>query len=117
MAMQLSENGGQDGRRGKLLAKLDICMAGRNLGLPQVAVPYEQRAEPVMENGETRCGRGRGEEAVMAARWRAQALLRAHESELLRAHESELHALAGKLLEKETLTGAQIKQLIERVRG
>lgn len=36
---------------------------------------------------------------------------------VLKQHETELHALASELLDKETLTGSQIKELMQRVRS
>lgn len=36
---------------------------------------------------------------------------------VLRQHERELHALAQELIDKETLTGAQIKELLTRVKA
>ena len=71
-------------------------------------MPYEDNGQSL--STETRAAvEAEVKALVTAAHMRAQVLLR--------AHEAELHALAGELLEKETLTGAQIKQLIERVRG
>lgn len=37
--------------------------------------------------------------------------------QVLKVHEKELHALAAELVEKETLSGAQIKDLLVRVKG
>lgn len=36
---------------------------------------------------------------------------------VLRQHEKELHALAQELIDKETLTGQQIKELLAQVNG
>lgn len=36
---------------------------------------------------------------------------------VLRTHEKELHALAQELVDKETLTGQQIQELLQRVKG
>lgn len=36
---------------------------------------------------------------------------------ILTSNESELHALAGELLEKETLSGEQISSIMKQVRG
>ncbi len=65
--------------------------------LAQVAVPYED----AQLSTETRAAvEAEVRKLVTAAHERARSVLR--------AHERELHALAGELLDKETLTGGRV---------
>jgi ATP-dependent metalloprotease len=71
-----------------------------------VAIHYEDNGASL--SSETRAlVEGEVKRLVGAAYERARALLR--------AREPELHALATELVEKETLTGAQIRELVDRL--
>ena len=130
--------------RRQLLAKLDVCMGGRvaeelifgdsnvttgassdleqatrlaramvtkygmSDAVGQVALAYEEGAAGGGLSSETRAlVESEVKRLVGAAYARAKAVLT--------SHERELHALAAELVEKETLSGAQIRELLVRV--
>ena len=75
---------------------------------PQISINYEDDGRSL--SSETRAA---VEEEVRALLSGAYARAKA----VLRQHEKELHALAQELIDKETLTGAQIQELLARVKG
>jgi ATP-dependent metalloprotease len=88
------------------LARAMVTRYGMSELVGQVAVAYEDSSGGL--SSETRAVvEGEVRRLLTAAHGRARALLA--------AHEGELHALAKELLEKETLTGGQIKELLARV--
>ena len=127
--------------RRQLLAKLDVCMGGRVAeelifgegdvttgassdleqatrlaramvtrfgmsALGAVAIPYDSAAV----SPETRAAVEAEVRSLLAAAYERA-------KRLLTAHEADLHALASELLDKETLTGTQIRELVGGGRG
>lgn len=128
--------------RRQLLAKLDVCMGGRVAeelvfgegdvttgassdleqatrlaramvtrfgmsALGAVAIPYDDSAAI---SPETRAAVEAEVRSLLSAAYERA-------KRLLTAHEADLHALASELLDKETLTGAQIRELVGGGRG
>ncbi|KAK9820213.1 hypothetical protein WJX72_007544 [[Myrmecia] bisecta] len=145
MVMQLPEEADEHSvSRRQLLAKLDVCMGGRvaeemifgekdvttgassdleqatrlaramvtkygmSEKLGQVSIDYSENGSSL--SSETRAAvEGEVKRLVGSAYERAKVLLR--------EREDELHALARELMEKETLSGAQIKELIAALKS
>lgn len=130
--------------RRQLLAKLDVCMGGRvaeelifgdndvttgaSSDLEQATrlaramvtrYGMSERIGQISLNYEDD-GRSLSSETRAAVEDEVRSLLTAayaRATSLLKTHEHELHALAQELIDKETLTGAQIKDLLGRVKG
>jgi ATP-dependent metalloprotease len=139
MVMQLPEKDELSVSRRQLLAKLDVCMGGRVaeeliFGEGEVTTGASsdlQQATRLARDMVTKYGMGTSAGLVsqsyddegrsMSSETRAaiesevKGLLEAaykRAAGLLRAHDKELHALAARLLAEETLSGAQINELI-----
>ncbi|PSC71547.1 ATP-dependent zinc metalloprotease FTSH mitochondrial [Micractinium conductrix] len=145
MVMQLPETDDETSvSRRQLLAKLDVCMGGRvaeeiifgerdvttgassdleqatrlaramvtRYGMSdrvgQISINYEDDGRSL--SSETRALVEEEVKTLLSAAY-------ARAKHVLRQHEKELHALAQELIDKETLTGQQIKELLLRVNG
>lgn len=90
------------------LARAMVTRYGMSELVGQVAVPYEDGSSVL--SSETRAlVESEVKRLLAAAHDRARSVLK--------SHEKELHALAKELLDKETLTGAQIREVLTRVNG
>jgi ATP-dependent metalloprotease len=90
------------------LARAMVTRYGMSDRIGQVTVPYDDGGAAL--SSETRA-------AVEAEVKRLLAAAHDRARGVLKAHEGELHALAKELLDKETLTGAQIVEVLARVKG
>jgi len=141
MVMQLPEKDETSVTRRQLLARLDVCMGGRVaeelvFGEAEVTTGASsdlQQATRLARDMVTKYGMGRGVGLVsqeyedggrsMSSETRAAIegevkaiLAEAHDraAALLRKHTDELHLVAQALLAEETLTGAELKELLAR---
>jgi len=141
MVMQLPDKDETSVTRRQLLAKLDVCMGGRVaeeliFGEAEVTTGASsdlQQATRLARDMVTKYGMGRGvglvsqnyedegrsisSETRNAIETEVKLILQeAHDraAALLRAHVNELHLLASKLLSEETLSGADIKELVAK---
>lgn len=90
------------------LARAMVTRYGMSELVGQVAVPYEDGSSVL--SSETRAlVESEVKRLLAAAHDRARSVLK--------THETELHALARELLDKETLTGAQIREVLAKVNG
>jgi ATP-dependent metalloprotease len=90
------------------LARAMVTRYGMSERVGQVAIPYEDGGASLSSETRTMV-----EEEVR----RLVSAAHARATKLLRARERELHALAAELIEKETLTGAQVRALLAKVGG
>mmetsp|Transcript_12806 Transcript_12806/g.38653 ORF Transcript_12806/g.38653 Transcript_12806/m.38653 type:complete len:698 (-) Transcript_12806:2204-4297(-) len=88
------------------LARAMVCRYGFSEVLGKVSLNYEDMGQTL--SSETRAEVEHEVKALLNAAYERA-------SNVLRNHEHELHALAGELLEKESLTGAEIKELITKL--
>ncbi|CAI7863291.1 unnamed protein product [Closterium sp. NIES-54] len=144
MVAQLPETDEVSVSRTQMLARLDVCMGGRvaeelvfgpgevtsgassdivqatRLAREMVTKYGMSEAVGVVAHDYEDDGRSMSTETRLTIEREVRALLqRAHDNAraILVKHEAELHALAGALLERETLTGAQVKAVLEAARN
>lgn len=143
MVAQLPEGDQTSVSRRQMLARLDVCMGGRvaeeiifgegevtsgassdissatRLAREMVTKYGMSREVGVVAHEYSDDGRSVSAETRLVIEKEVRQLLEtAHQNaqKILRDHLSELHALAGALLDRETLTGKEIQQLLDKVR-
>ena len=144
MVSQLPEVDETSVSRKQMLARLDVCMGGRvaeelifgesevtsgassdivsatRLAREMVTKYGMSQAVGIVAHNYEDDGKSMSTETRLVIEQEVRDLLeRAYSNakSILMSHDNELHALAGALLEKETLTGAQIKAMLAQVNG